>query len=75
MPARKKRKKNVRKPPPEMQPELPIIDKRGAIERTKKNAAGEQEAANPTKYATWEDIVEGISPRVKLPVRQAIEKK
>ncbi|MCB0066590.1 MAG: ERF family protein [Caldilineaceae bacterium] len=46
----------------EMQPELPVISKHGEIERTKKGASGQQEAAKSTKYAKWEDIVEGIAP-------------
>lgn len=45
-----------------MQPELPIVDKRGEISRTAKGADGQMQAAKATKYAKWEDVVEAISP-------------
>lgn len=41
----------------QMQPELPIVDKRGQIDRTSKG-----ERAKPTKFARWEDVVEAINP-------------
>lgn len=46
----------------EMQPELPVINRAGKIERTSKGSSGAQERAKPTKYAKWEDIVEGVTP-------------
>lgn len=46
----------------DMQPELPVIDKRGAIERRAKDDSGVKRAAKATKYAKWEDVVEGIAP-------------
>lgn len=48
----------------EMQPKLPIITKHGVISKNEKddrgNKTGRQEAM--TKYAKWEDVVEGITP-------------
>lgn len=48
----------------EMQPKLPVISKRGVISKNEKDASGNktgrQEAM--TKYARWEDVVEGITP-------------
>jgi hypothetical protein len=48
----------------EMQPKLPIITKHGVISKNEKdergNKTGRQEAM--TKYARWEDVVEGIRP-------------
>lgn len=41
-----------------MQPELPVIEKRGAIVHEKKD----QEAKIQSRYAKWEDIVEGVAP-------------
>jgi len=46
----------------EMQPKLPIIDKRGEISRRAKDDSGTKQAAKPTKYAKWEDVVEAITP-------------
>ena len=46
----------------EMQAELPIVGKRGEIERTKKGEGGTQQKAKSTKYARWEDVVEAIAP-------------
>lgn len=46
----------------EMQPELPVIDKRGKIDRSKRDDSGTKRAANATKYARWEDVVEAINP-------------
>ena len=47
-----------------MQPELPVITKHGVISKNEKDARGQntgkQEAM--TKYARWEDVVEGITP-------------
>lgn len=47
-----------------MQPELPVITKHGVISKNEKDASGrntgKQEAM--TKYARWEDVVEGITP-------------
>lgn len=45
-----------------MQPELPIVDKRGEIDRKKRDDSGQKQAAKPTKYAKWEDVVEAIAP-------------
>lgn len=45
-----------------MQPELPVIDKRGEISRKAKDESGVKQAAKPTKYAKWEDVVEVITP-------------
>lgn len=47
-----------------MQPELPVIDRKGKIEVRKKDAAGERTGAvqQSTPYALWEDINEGIRP-------------
>lgn len=48
----------------EMQPKLPVITKHGVISKNEKdergNRTGRQEAM--TKYARWEDVVEGITP-------------
>lgn len=48
----------------EMQPALPVISKRGTINANEKdergNKTGKQVAM--TKYARWEDVVEGIRP-------------
>ena len=46
----------------EMQPELPVVDKRGAIDRSKRDDNGQRQAAKATKYAKWEDVVEAITP-------------
>lgn len=47
-----------------MQPELPVITKHGVISKNEKDERGQktgkQEAM--TKYAKWEDVVEGITP-------------
>lgn len=47
-----------------MQPKLPVITKHGVISKNEKdergNKTGRQEAM--TKYARWEDVVEGITP-------------
>ncbi|MBU6408061.1 MAG: ERF family protein [Alphaproteobacteria bacterium] len=47
-----------------MQPKLPVITKNGVISKNEKddrgNKTGRQEAM--TKYAKWEDVVEGITP-------------
>lgn len=47
-----------------MQPELPIIAKKGAISTNVKDDAGNKTGAQKkmTAYAKWEDIVEAISP-------------
>lgn len=47
-----------------MQPELPVITRKGKIEVRKKDAAGERTGAvqQSTPYALWEDINEGIRP-------------
>lgn len=48
----------------EMQPKLPVINKRGTISKNVKddrgNNTGRQEAM--TKYAKWEDVVEATTP-------------
>lgn len=48
----------------DMQPKLPVIEKKGTINKNEKDASGNrtgrQEAM--TKYAKWEDVVEGITP-------------
>ena len=48
----------------EMQPKLPVITKHGVISKNEKDDRGQktgrQEAM--TKYAKWEDVVEGITP-------------
>lgn len=48
----------------EMQPKLPVITKHGVISKNEKDERGQktgkQEAM--TKYAKWEDVVEGITP-------------
>ena len=48
----------------EMQPKLPIITKRGAINIDAKNAKGEKTGTQQkmTSYAKWEDEIEGITP-------------
>lgn len=46
----------------EMQPELPVIDKRGEISRKAKDDSGVKQTAKPTKFAKWEDVVEAITP-------------
>jgi hypothetical protein len=46
----------------EMQPELPVIDKNGKIERRAKGEDGQRQPAKATKYARWEDVVEAINP-------------
>lgn len=46
----------------DMQPELPVVNKRGEISRKARDDSGEKKAAKPTKYAKWEDVVEAISP-------------
>lgn len=47
-----------------MQPELPVISRKGKIEVRKKDNAGERTGAvqQSTPYALWEDINEGIRP-------------
>lgn len=45
----------------EMQPELPVINKAGSIDRKAKDESGTKQSAKPTKYAKWEDVVEQIS--------------
>lgn len=45
-----------------MQPELPVIEKNGSISRRAKDESGTKQAAKPTKYAKWEDVVEAIAP-------------
>lgn len=47
-----------------MQPELPVISRKGKIEVRKKEASGERtgEIQQSTPYALWEDINEGIRP-------------
>ena len=44
-----------------MQPELPVINKVGSIDRKAKDESGTKQSAKPTKYAKWEDVVEQIS--------------
>ena len=46
----------------EMQPELPVIDRNGRIERKSRDDSGQRQAAKATKYALWEDVVETINP-------------
>ena len=50
----------------DMQPNLPVITKHGVINKNEKDASGnktgKQEAM--TKYAKWEDVVEGITPKL-----------
>lgn len=48
----------------EMQPELPVIGRRGLIEVRKKGSSGERdgEVQQSTPYALWEDINEAIRP-------------
>jgi hypothetical protein len=48
----------------EMQPQLPVIDRKGRIEVRKKDAQGERTGAlqQSTPYALWEDINEAIRP-------------
>lgn len=46
----------------DMQPELPVIDKRGEISRRAKDDSGVKQTAKPTKFAKWEDVVEAITP-------------
>jgi hypothetical protein len=50
----------------QLQPELPIIGRRGKIEVRKKDASGERTGAvqQSTGYALWEDINEGIRPKL-----------
>ena len=45
-----------------MQAEMPIIAKHGEIDRSKRDDSGAKQKAKPTKFAKWEDVVEGISP-------------
>jgi hypothetical protein len=47
-----------------MQPELPVIGRKGKIEVREKDAQGKRtgELQQSTKYALWEDINEGIRP-------------
>lgn len=45
-----------------MQPELPVVEKRGEIARKAKDETGQKKEAKATKYARWEDVVEAISP-------------
>jgi hypothetical protein len=48
----------------EMQPNLPVIERRGLIQVRKKDAAGDRngEIQQSTPYALWEDINEAIRP-------------
>jgi len=48
----------------EMQPELPVIGRKGRIEVREKDAQGKRtgDLQQSTKYALWEDINEGIRP-------------
>lgn len=48
----------------QMQPELPVVDRRGLIEVRKKDASGERngDIQQSTPYALWEDINEAIRP-------------
>jgi len=48
----------------DMQPELPVIGRRGLIEVRKKTSSGERdgEVQQSTPYALWEDINEAIRP-------------
>lgn len=48
----------------EMQPNLPVIERRGLIQVRKKDANGERngEVQQATPYALWEDINEAIRP-------------
>ncbi len=48
----------------DMQPELPVIGRRGLIEVRKKGASGDRdgEVQQSTPYALWEDINEAIRP-------------
>lgn len=48
----------------ELQPELPVISRRGLIEVRKKDSNGDRNGAvqQSTPYALWEDINEGIKP-------------
>ena len=49
-----------------LQPQLPVITKHGVINKNEKDESGKktgrQEAM--TKYAKWEDVVEGITPKL-----------
>ena len=47
-----------------MQPQLPIVGKRGSINANEKDAAGKPTGRQVamTKYAKWEDVVEAIRP-------------
>jgi len=45
-----------------MQPELPVIDRNGKIDRMARDSSGTRQAAKATKYALWEDVVEAINP-------------
>lgn len=51
-----------------MQPELPVITRKGKIEVRKKDAAGDRTGTvqQSTPYALWEDINEGIRPVLAL---------
>lgn len=48
----------------EMQPRLPVVDRKGLIEVRKKDSSGERTGAiqQSTPYALWEDINEAIRP-------------
>lgn len=48
----------------DMQPELPVIEKRGTIKTNVKDKQGNKtgEQKEQSKYALWEDIVEAITP-------------
>lgn len=46
----------------EMQPNLPVIDKRGKIERGAHKTTGKEQKATP--YARYEDVIEGINPHL-----------
>ncbi len=46
----------------EMQPKLPVIEKRGKIERGKHKTTGADQKS--TAYAHYEDVIEGINPHL-----------
>jgi hypothetical protein len=48
----------------EMQPKLPVIGKHGTINKNEKDERGNKTGSQVamTKYAKWEDVVEGITP-------------
>ena len=45
-----------------MQPHLPVIEKKGKIERGKHKATGEAQKASP--YAKYEDVIDAIKPHL-----------